>query len=423
MDLTSPPEPSEPTPQPPKARGKVWQTAAVGLVAGLIGGGIVLGVHDASSPSSPSSTSSTNTNGAASSSTTPSNSTTIIAGTTPNWVNVASRAMPGVVEISAMKTTTDQLGNSSQTAALGTGFVIDTHGDILTNQHVIGGSSSLNVQFQSGTSVSAKLVGQDPSSDIAVIHVNVASSQLHPLTLGNAGTVKVGQPVLALGTPFGYTESASAGIVSGLGREIQSPNGFTLSNAIQTDAAVNHGNSGGPLLSQAGQVIGINAQIADSGVDANVGVAFAVPMAQTELKIIHDLLTSGSVSHPWLGITGVTATAQLQQSGVAPVSSGVLVTGVAQGSPAAAAGIVGGTRAKTVYGTCIPVGGDVITRIGGTPIATMSDLQGYLQSQSVGTTVQAQVVHADGSRGTVSIQLTRQPSSAPTISNACSSAG
>jgi S1-C subfamily serine protease len=422
MDPTSLPEPSEPTPQPPKARGKVWQTATVGLVAGLIGGGIVLGVHDASSSSS-SSSSSTSASGAASSSTTPSSSTTIIAGTTPNWVNVAARAMPGVVEISSVQTATDQLGNSSQTAALGTGFVIDTHGDILTNQHVIGGSSSINVQFQNGTSVTAKLVGQDPSSDIAVIHVNVASSQLHPLALGNAGTVKVGQPVLALGTPFGYTESASAGIVSGLGREIQSPNGFTLSNAIQTDASVNHGNSGGPLLSQAGRVIGINAQIADSGVDANVGVAFAVPMAQSELNIIHDLLTSGSVSHPWLGITGVTATAQLQQSGVAPVSSGVLVTGVAQGSPAAAAGIVGGTRAKTVYGTCIPVGGDVITRIGGTPIATMSDLQGYLQSQSVGTTVQAQVVHADGSHGTVSIQLTKQPSSAPTISNACSSAG
>jgi S1-C subfamily serine protease len=421
MDLTTPPEAPEQTPQPPKARGKVWQTAAVGLVAGLIGGGVVLGVHDATSSSS--SSSSASSNGGVSTATTPSNSTTIIAGTTPNWVNVAARAMPGVVEISTVQTTTDQLGNSSQTAALGTGFAIDTHGDILTNQHVIGGARSINVQFQSGASVSAKLVGQDPSSDLAVIHVNVAASQLHPLTLGNAATVRVGQSVLALGTPFGYTESASAGIVSGLGREIQSPNGFTLSNAIQTDAAVNHGNSGGPLLNQAGQVIGIDAQIADSGVDANVGVAFAVPMARSELNIIHDLITTGSVSHPWLGITGVTATAQLQQNGIAPVASGVLVTGVAQGSPAAAAGIVGGTKSKTIYGTCIPVGGDVITAIGGTPIATMSDLQGYLQSQSVGTTVQAQVVHADGTHGTVSIRLTKQPSSAPTIASACSSAG
>ncbi len=421
MDLTTPPEAPEQTPQTPKARGKVWQTAAVGLVAGLIGGGVVLGVHDATSSSS--SSSSASSNGGVSTATTPSSSTTIIAGTTPNWVNVAARAMPGVVEISTVQTTTDQLGNSSQTAALGTGFAIDTHGDILTNQHVIGGARSINVQFQSGASVSAKLVGQDPSSDLAVIHVNVAASQLHPLTLGNAATVRVGQPVLALGTPFGYTESASAGIVSGLGREIQSPNGFTLSNAIQTDAAVNHGNSGGPLLNQAGQVIGIDAQIADSGVDANVGVAFAVPMARSELNIIHDLITTGSVAHPWLGITGVTATAQLQQNGIAPVASGVLVTGVAQGSPAAAAGIVGGTKSKTIYGTCIPVGGDVITAIGGTPIATMSDLQGYLQSQSVGTTVPAQVVHANGTHGTVSITLTKQPSSAPTISSACSSAG
>ena len=114
-------------------------------------------------------------------------------------------------------------------------------------------------------------------------------------------------------------------------------------------------------------MIGINAQIADSGVDANVGVAFAVPMAQNELTVIHDLLTTGSVSHPWLGITGVSATAQLQQNGASPVSAGVLVTGVAQNSPAAVAGIVGGTKAKTIYGICIPVGGDVITRIGGHP--------------------------------------------------------
>jgi S1-C subfamily serine protease len=331
--------------------------------------------------------------------------------------------MPGIVEISTVQTQTDPLGSSSQTAALGTGFVIDGHGDILTNQHVIGGASSINVQFPSGASVSAKLVGQDPSSDLAVIRVGVASSQLHPLALGNAATVKIGQPVLAIGTPFGYTESASAGIVSGLGREIQSPNGFTLSNAIQTDAAVNHGNSGGPLLDQAGEVIGVNAQIADSGVDANVGVAFAVPLAPSELTIIHDLLTTGSVTHPWLGITGVSATPQLHQNAIAPVSSGVLVTGVAQGSPAAAAGIVGGTRAKTVYGTCIPVGGDVITRIGSTPIVTMSDLQGFLQSQSVGTTVQAQLVHANGSSGTAAITLTTQPSSAPTIPSVCSSGG
>ena len=423
MDPQSTPDAREPS-SPPRSRGKLWQTALVGLVAGLIGGGIVLGVHDATSSSSSSSSStSTPTGSAATSAVPPAGSTTVITGTSPNWTNVAARAMPGVVEISTIQATTDQLGNSSQTAALGTGFVINAQGDILTNQHVIGSSSSINVQFQNGTSVSAKLVGQDPSSDLAVIHVTVPASQLHPLPLGNAATVKIGQPVLAIGTPFGYTESASSGIVSGLGREIQSPNGFTLSNAIQTDAAVNHGNSGGPLLNQAGQVIGVNAQIADSGVDANVGVAFAVPMAPTELRLIHDLLTSGSVSHPWLGITGVSATPQLQQNGASPVSAGVLVTGVAQNSPAAAAGIVGGTKAKTVYGTCIPVGGDVITSIGGTAINSMSDLQGYLQSQSVGTTVSAELVHANGSHGTVSITLTKQPSSAPTISSVCSNAG
>lgn len=419
MDPTPPspdtPEPSAPTARTGSQRNTILVAAGIGLAAGLIGGGIVLGVHDASSSSSSSSSS------AAATTTTPSGSTTVIAGSAPNWVGVAARSMPGVVEISTEQTAADPLGGSGKTAALGTGFVIDTKGDILTNEHVIGNSATINVQFPNGTSTSAKLVGADPSTDLAVIHVSVAASQLHPLPLGNAATLKIGQPVLAIGTPFGYTESASSGIVSGLGREIQSPNGFTLANAIQTDAAINHGNSGGPLLDQAGRVVGVNAQIADSGVDANVGVAFAVPMAPTELAIIHELMTKGGVSHPWLGITGISATAQLHQSGVTPVTSGVLVTGVATGSPAQAAGITGGTHTKTVFGTCIPVGGDTIVAMGTTPIASMSDLQLYLAGQSVGTTVQGKVIHANGTAGTVTITLTKQPTSAPTITSVCNS--
>jgi S1-C subfamily serine protease len=406
---TPPPTP-DPAPGTRGPGGKVWAgVVVVGLIAGLVGGGVVLGVHDASSSSSATATS-----------TTPSGSTTIISGTAPNWVNVAARSMPGVVEISTEQTSTDQQGNATPQAALGTGFVITSGGDILTNEHVVGNAKTINVQFSDGTSTSATVVGADPSSDLAVIHVNVARSKLHPLPLGNAGTIKIGQPVLAIGTPFGYTESASAGIVSGLGREIQSPNGFTLANAIQTDAAVNHGNSGGPLLDQSGRAIGVNAQIADSGVDANVGVAFAVPINTAELGVIHQLMTKGSVAHPWLGITGLSATARLHQSGVTPVSSGVLVTGVAKGSPAATAGITGGTTTKTVFGTCIPVGGDVITQMNSTPITSMIDLQNYLAGQTVGTTVQAHVTHANGSTATLPITLTAQPSSAPTISTACS---
>lgn len=415
----------EPTPETPASpddggartgtRNTILIAAGIGLAAGLIGGGAVLGVHDATNSSSSSSSSGS----ASATTTTPSGSTTVIAGTGPNWVNVAARSMPGVVEISTVQSASDPLGGSGKTAALGTGFVIDTKGDILTNEHVVGTSSTINVQFPNGTSTSAKLVGADPSTDLAVIRVSVPTSQLHPLPLGNAANVRVGQPVLAIGTPFGYTESASAGIVSGLGREIQSPNGFTLANAIQTDAAVNHGNSGGPLLDQAGRVVGVNAQIADSGVDANVGVAFAVPMAPTELAIIHQLMSKGGVSHPWLGITGVTATAQLQQGGVTPVASGVLVTGVAKGSPAAAGGITGGTHPKTVFGTCVPAGGDTIVQMGTTPIRSMSDLQLYLAGQNVGTTVSVKLVHANGSDGTASVTLTKQPTTAPTISSVC----
>lgn len=424
MDPASTPDPpASPEGSPPDRtrRNRIALTAAVGLVAGLIGGGIVVGIdHAAGSSSSSSSASAQNASLTSPTSTTPASSPAT-AGSTASWVGVAARAMPGVVEISDIQNTANGLGGSEQEAALGTGFVINTRGDIVTNEHVISGATSINVQFQDGTSASAKVVGQDPSTDLAVIHVSVPVSQLHPLTIGRAETAQVGEPVLAIGTPFGYTESASAGIVSGLGREITAPNGFTIANAIQTDAAVNHGNSGGPLLNQAGQVIGINAQIADSGVDANVGVAFAVPMDQADRQVIAELIAHGEVSHPWLGITGVSVTPLLEQSGLAPVSTGVLVTGVAQDSPAATAGIVGGSTARTVYGTCIPAGGDVITKLGSTTITSMSDLQLLLQSTPVGTTLPAEIVRANGQHATVSITLTKQPSSAPSISSVCSS--
>ncbi len=404
-------DPTQPKSASPRRR--IAQTAIVGLIAGLIGGGIVVGVDHTSGGTSSSAPA------ASSTSTTPIATTPVAAGGATNWVSVAANAMPGVVEISTTQNGTDQFGNPTQSAALGTGFVIDTNGDIVTNQHVVAKATSINVQFKDGTSVSGTVLGEDPSTDLAVIHVKVAAQALHPLPLGQAENVQIGQPVLAIGTPFGYTQSASSGIVSGLGREIQSPNGFTLANAIQTDAAVNHGNSGGPLLNQAGEVIGINAQIADSGVDANVGVAFAVPMNSAEKNIINELLHQGVASHPWLGVAGVSVTPQLAQSGVAKVSSGVLVTAVVPGGPADKAGIHGGNHATTVYGNAICAGGDVITHIGGTTVTSMTDLQTFLSSANVGSTVRATVVHANGTRGTATITLTKQPSSAPSISSGC----
>ena len=393
------------------------QTAAVGLVAGLIGGAIVVGIDHASGSSS--SSSSSGSAGSNATLTAPTSTTPSPTGTPTSWVAVAARAIPGVVQISTVQAVTDQFGNSTQQAAIGTGFVIDTKGDILTNQHVISGATSIDVQFKDGASFLGKVIGKDPSSDLAVVHVNAPSSALHPLTIGHAETAQIGQPVLAIGTPFGYSESASAGIISGIGREIQSPNGFTLANALQTDAAVNHGNSGGPLLNEQGQVIGINAQIANSSVDANVGVAFAVPMDQSDRNIVNELLTKGSVSHPWLGIAGLSATAQLQRGGVTKVSAGVLVTAVAPGGPAATAGIIGGSRSATVYGTTVCTGGDVITQIGSTTITSMSDLQTLLESQSIGAALPTKIVHANGVHATVTITLRKQPSNAPSISSTC----
>src|SRR5262249_44119585 len=160
--------------------------------------------------------------------------------------------------------------------AEGSGFVIDSNGDIVTNQHVVDGATSIKVTFQNGKTVKATLVGTDPSTDIAVIKVSVPSDELHPLTFGNSSAVQVGQAVAAIGSPFGLPETLTSGIVSALNRTISAPNNFSISGAIQTDAPINHGNSGGPLLNTGGEVIGVNAQIeSDSG--GNDGVGFAIP--------------------------------------------------------------------------------------------------------------------------------------------------
>ena len=173
--------------------------------------------------------------------------------------------------------------------------MLDEEGHIVTDDHVVDGASAINVAFADGTKADATLLATDPLLDLAVIQVDVDAATLKPLALGKAETLRVGEAVVAIGNPFGLERSVSAGIVSALGRQITAPNGFTLSNAIQTDAAINHGNSGGPLLDEDGHVIGVNAQIADSGVDANVGIGFAVP-SNTVKAVVADLIAGKSVS-------------------------------------------------------------------------------------------------------------------------------
>ena len=184
---------------------------------------------------------------------------------------------------------------TQRVGALGSGFVIDRRGDIVTNEHVVHGATGVRVGFASGASYPATIVGTDPSTDIAVVRVRAPASALHPLVFASSSAVVVGEPVYAIGNPFGLDRTMTAGIVSATGRDIQAPNDLTIANAIQTDASINHGNSGGPLLDRFGRVVGVNAQIEGGTVDANVGIGFAIP-SDTARSVAHQLASSGHAS-------------------------------------------------------------------------------------------------------------------------------
>ena len=213
--------------------------------------------------------------------------------------------------------------------------MIDHDGHILTNAHVVDGAQKIEVTLgntDSSQPVSAQVVGRDPSTDVALLKVDAPADELHPLALGDSSEVKVGDPVVAIGNPFGLDRTATAGIVSALQREIKAPNGFTINNVIQTDAAINPGNSGGPLLDAHGRVIGINSQIESPNGGGNVGIGFAVPI-NTVRQVAQQLLANGEVKHAFLGISGADVTPQLADVLNLPVKQGALVQTVVPGRP------------------------------------------------------------------------------------------
>jgi putative serine protease PepD len=236
----------------------------------------------------------------------------------------------------------------------GTGFVIDDDGTIVTNAHVVGESSSANVRFgDSRSAVPARVLGTDPSTDLAVLRVDPSrASALRPLALANSNAVRVGDNVVAIGHPFGLDRTATAGIVSGLGREIESPNGFSIDEVIQTDAAINPGNSGGPLVDTRGRVVGVNSQIATAGASGNVGVGFAVP-ANTVRDVVPRLERGETIERPYLGLT------------TAAGASGVEVQAVVPGGPAADSGLETGDRVLSIDGRSVTEPGDVTDALDG----------------------------------------------------------
>ncbi len=270
--------------------------------------------------------------------------------------------------------------------ATGSGFVIDGEGHILTNNHVIEGANKIEVKLgASNTEYTAEVVGADPASDLALLKVDAPSSELHPLTLGDSSKAEVGDPVVAIGNPFGLDRTVTSGIVSALQRQIQAPNGFSISNVIQTDAAINPGNSGGPLINAEGEVIGINSQIetGGSGSEGNVGIGFAIPI-NTARSEIHQLETKGEVEHAWLGISGGSITPSLAKALNLPVKEGVIVQTVEKGGPADKAGVEGGNTTATIEGAEVNLGGDIITEVNGKKISGMDEVVEHHQRRQAG---------------------------------------
>jgi S1-C subfamily serine protease len=302
-------------------------------------------------------------------------------------------------------------GGGGGGTATGSGFVIDTQGHILTNAHVVDGADKITVTLgKNGSPIAAHVVGKDTSTDVAVLQVNAPSNELHPVQLGDSSQVNVGDPVVAIGNPFGLDRTATAGIVSALQREIKAPNGFTIRNVIQTDAPINPGNSGGPLLDADGRVIGITSQIESPNGGGNVGIGFAVPI-NTVREVAKQLIENGQVQHAFLGITGADVTPQIADVLNLPVSQGALVQSVVPGSPADDAGVKAGTAQVTIDGQQLRAGGDVITAVDGHDVKTMDDVANAVDSKQPGDDIQLTLNHG-GDERTVTATLTNRPAQA-----------
>jgi S1-C subfamily serine protease len=325
---------------------------------------------------------------------------------------------PGVVQITA--TTVTQVPSdpfnltpsTSQTSqSLGSGFVIDGAGHVITNFHVIAGAQKVQVSFSGQDEIPAAIVGKDRTTDTAVLKIDAHARALTPLPLGDSDAVRVGDPVYAIGNPFGLTRTLTAGLVSAVGREITAPNNLPIDRAIQTDAAINHGNSGGPLIDNRGRVIGVTSQI-QTGSDTssgNVGIGFAIPI-NTVRDVAAQIIGHGSVQHAYLGLNAASVTPQLQRLFNLPTSHGLLVQTVDRNTPAAKAGIQAGTTSVVVQGVSVTVGGDIITKVDGTSVTTFDQLFNVVLNKHPGDKLKLDVWH-DGSERTVTVTLAPRPAS------------
>jgi S1-C subfamily serine protease len=391
------------------------------FVSALLGGGVVVAVVAAAGDLSGGATKTVVTRVEAATPATPSNASQRSSGLTPHEAYV--RDAPGVAFVTS---TVVQKSESSpfnlfgeeserQGTATGSGIVIDSNGTILTNYHVIENAVKVTVSFEKGQSVEAQVVGKDPSNDLAILHISTDGLTLHPLRLGDSSTVQVGDPVYAIGNPFDLERTLTTGVISALQREITAPNGFTIDNVLQTDAPINPGNSGGPLLNVAGEVIGINSQIetGGSGDDGSVGIGFSIPI-NTAKSEIAELEKGGTVRGAYLGLTSLTIDGSLSALNL-PVKSGALVQSVEKGTAAEKAGIKGGSVNTTTEDGQVAVGGDIIVKVDGKPVASSEGLANDIEEKKPGDKVTIELLRGNGKGGyehkTVTATLGQRPNS------------
>ncbi|MDD9810017.1 MAG: trypsin-like peptidase domain-containing protein [Thaumarchaeota archaeon] len=325
-----------------------------------------------------------------------------VAGTIP-LAEIFERVEGGVVSVRVISP-----DPRLQSGGSGSGFVYDEQGHIITNEHVVDGRGRITVTFLDGRSYNAEIVGVDPFTDVAVIRADSGPALLRPLPIGDSSAIRVGEPVAAIGNPFGLSGSMTSGIVSQLGRLLPAPESdFSIPDIIQIDAPINPGNSGGPLLNSAGEVIGMNTAIqTDTG--QFVGIGFAVP-SQTMLKVVPRLISDGEYLHPWIGVSGIDIYPDLARALGLEDSRGFLISGVARGGPADKAGLRGSTVIVEVGGSPVSIGGDVILAVDGLDVRKIDDILVHLQREkAVGDSISLRVLR-DGAERLVTLTLDERP--------------
>lgn len=323
-------------------------------------------------------------------------------------VGVYRTAVRGVVNITAVQLRTTRFGRAVFSQAIGSGFIIDEQAHVVTNNHVVEGATQVTVTLYDGSAYPGEVVGADPELDVAVVRFDPQGRALTELRLGDSSLVQVGQQAYALGSPFGLEGTLTVGIVSGLNRPVPSESGFIIRDLIQTDTAINTGNSGGPLLNSSGEVIGINVLIL-SPTGGSVGVGFAIP-ANSARRVIDGLLADGRIDRGWIEMSGLTVTARLAAFAGLPSAAGVLVTNVTPGGNAEAAGLRDGRNGPVArYGlSTVPVTADIIVGVNGTEVHSAVELLSLLEPTEPGETITLTVVRG-GERVDLSVILTERP--------------